>query len=184
MLAGRNSLILRIHKSFSQRKADQILYTINSIENQVQHYLLIKTFVSILTAIISGVILYIGGFDFVLFSALLIFVLNYIPNFGSIVATTFPVIIGLINDGFSLKVALVAAGLIMTQMIIGNIIEPRITGRNLNISPIVILLSLIFWGYVWGIIGMMLAVPLTSAIKIIFSQIEGLKPIASMISAE
>ena len=77
-----------------------------------------------------------------------------------------------------------ALGLILTQFIIGNIVEPKITGKNLNLSPIVILISLIFWGWTWGIVGMILAVPLTSALKIIFEHIDVLKPIANLISAE
>jgi predicted PurR-regulated permease PerM len=83
-----------------------------------------------------------------------------------------------------MKVLLVSVGLMLTQMIIGNVIEPKFAGRNLDISPMVILISLIFWGYVWGITGMMLAVPLTSAIKIIFSHIELLKPVSKLMSSE
>lgn len=184
MLAGRRALTGRINKAFDEEKADQIKYIINSIENQVQHYLLIKTFVSFLTAVIGGVILIVAGFDFAIFSALLIFVLNFIPNFGSVIATLFPITVGLLQYGISVKVILVAAGLMITQFFIGNVVEPKITGKSLNLSPIVILISLIFWGYVWGIVGMMMAVPLTSAIKIIFQHIEVLKPIAELISAE
>ncbi|UCH95731.1 MAG: AI-2E family transporter [Candidatus Aminicenantes bacterium] len=184
MLAGRTALSGRITKAFDAEQADKIKYMINSIENQVQQYLLIKTFVSLLTGIIGGIILFAGRFDFIIFSALLIFVLNFIPNFGSIIATFFPILIGLLKFGFTFRVLLVAVGLMLTQFIIGNILEPRITGKSLNLSPIVILISLIFWGYVWGIVGMMLAVPLTSAIKIIFQNIPVLKPIAEIISAE
>lgn len=184
MLAGRRSLLSRVNKAFNESRADKIKYIVNSIENQVQHYLLIKTFVSFLTGLIGGIILFSAGFDFVIFSALLIFILNFIPNFGSIAATLFPILIGFIEFGFSLKVVLVACGLMLTQFIIGNIVEPKITGKSLNLSPIVILISLIFWGYVWGIVGMMLAVPLTSSIKIIFQHVETLKPVAELISAE
>ena len=72
----------------------------------------------------------------------------------------------------------------LAQFLIGNLLEPKITGVNLDISPIIILISLIFWGYVWGIVGMVLAVPLTSALKLIFEKINGLKPIASLISSK
>ncbi len=184
MLAGRQSMVIRINNAFSESKADKIIFILNSIEDQVQHYLLIKTSISLLTAVVSGIILFTGRFDFVLFSVFLIFVLNFIPNFGSMVATAFPIVIGIINYGFSVRVLIVALALMLTQMIIGNVIEPSITGKNLNLSPIVILVSLIFWGWIWGITGMILAVPLTSAIKIIFEHIDSLKPIASLISAE
>jgi len=184
MLAGRGSAMIRVDKAFSPVRADEIKYIVNSIENQVQHYLLIKIFVSLLTAMIGGLIIWWGNIDFVLFFALLIFVLNFIPNIGSFVATIFPILIGLINHGFTLKILLVATGLMVTQFIIGNIVEPKICGKNLNLSPLVILISLIFWGWTWGIVGMILAVPLTSGLKIIFEHIEVLKPIANLISAE
>lgn len=184
MLAGRDSLTARVVKAFEQKRAAKITNMVNAIEDQVQHYLVIKTFISLLTAFIAGIILFIGGIDFVLFSALLIFILNFIPNIGSVIATLFPLLIGFLQYGFSLRVLLVFAGLVVTQFIIGSIVEPRITGRSLNLSPIVILISLIFWGYIWGVIGMMLAVPLTSAFKIFCENIPLLKPIAGLISAD
>ncbi len=184
MLGGRDGLVKRVNKAFDEVRAKELMSILRSIENQVQHYLVLKTFISLLTAVISGIILHVGGFDFILFSSLLIFTLNFIPNIGSVIATAFPVLTGLIKFGFSLKVLLVLAGLMLTQMIIGNILEPKIAGKSLNLSPMIILLSLIFWGYIWGITGMILAVPLTSAIKIIFSHIEILKPLAELISAD
>jgi predicted PurR-regulated permease PerM len=184
MLAGRDALTGRVNKAFEQGRAAKIKGIVNDIEDQVQHYLLIKTFVSLLTGFIAGIILFIGGIDFVLFSALLIFILNFIPNIGSVIAILFPLLIGFLQYGFSLRVLLVFAGLVITQFIIGSIVEPRITGRSLNLSPIVILISLIFWGYIWGVIGMMLAVPLTSAFKIFCENIPLLKPIAGLISAD
>jgi predicted PurR-regulated permease PerM len=184
MLAGRHSLVGRIDKAFDNARASMIKHIVSSIEDQVQHYLVIKTFISLVTALICGIILSIGGIHFVIFSALLVFILNFIPNFGSIIATIFPVLIGFLQFGLSLRLLVVAAALMSTQFIVGNIAEPRITGKSLNLSPIVILISLIFWGYIWGIVGMMLAVPLTSAIKIIFENIPSLKPIAEIISAD
>ena len=184
MLAGRTALMLRVKRAFEEPHADRLIFIINSIENHVQHYLVIKIFVSLLTAIIGGLIIFAGGLDFAIFSAILIFVLNFIPNIGSFIATIFRGLIGLINYGPSIRVLLVGIGLIITQMIIGNVVEPKITGKNLNLSPIVILISLILWGWLWGITGMILAVPLTSAMKIIFEHIEILKPLASLISAE
>lgn len=184
MLSGRDQLTARFSKAFTLEKTNQLVSILNSIENQVQHYLLIKVLVSLLTAVIGGAILWAGSFDFVIFSAVLIFVLNFIPNFGSIIATAFPIIMGLLKFGFSVKVLVVMLGLMLAQMIIGNVVDPKITGKNLNLSPIVILISLIFWGWTWGITGMILAVPIMSALKIIFSHIEGLKPLAELISAE
>ena len=98
--------------------------------------------------------------------------------------TSFPVLISIAQKGFTIEVFIIAASLVITQMVIGNVIEPKITGKSLNISPLVILISLILWGWMWGIVGMVLAVPITSALKIFFSHIPQLKPIADMISAE
>lgn len=184
MLAGRDSLTGRVNKAFELGRATRIKGIVNDIEDQVQHYLLIKTFISLLTGVIGGIILIVGGIDFAVFSALLIFILNFIPSFGSIIATLFPLLIGIMQYGFSLRVFLVLLGLMVMQFVIGNVLEPRITGKSLNLSPIIILISLIFWGYVWGIVGMMLAVPLTSAMKIFFQNIPLLKPIAELISAD
>lgn len=184
MLAGRNTLTGRVNKAFHEDRADKIKFIMNSIEDQVQHYLLIKTFTSFLTGVIGGIILFAGGMDFIIFSALLIFILNFIPNFGSVIATLFPVTIAVLKFGFSLRVVFIAAGLMVTQFVVGNVVEPKVTGKSLDLSPIVILLSLIFWGYIWGIVGMILAVPLTSAIKIFFENIPMLNPIAEIISAD
>jgi predicted PurR-regulated permease PerM len=89
MLSGRNVLTGRVYRAFNGNKADKMIFIVNSIENQVQHYLLMKTFISLLTGIISGLIIWAGGIDFVIFSALLIFILNFIPNFGSIVTYSY-----------------------------------------------------------------------------------------------
>jgi len=184
MLAGRKTITDRLEKAFEKKRAEKLAYVINAIEDQVQHYLLIKMMISFVTGLLCGTILFFAGMDFVVFSALLIFVLNFIPNFGSIVATLFPVIMGLLKFGLTLKVVLVTLGLMITQFVIGNIIEPKICGKSLNLSPIIILVSLIFWGYIWGIVGMMLAIPLTSAVKIVFQNIPTLKPIAELISSD
>jgi AI-2 transport protein TqsA len=184
MLSGRGDLMGRVSKAFDEDDADTIKDVFDSIEDQVRHYLLIKTSMCLLTGVVCGLVLFIGGFDFVLLSALLIFVLNFIPTFGSVMAAIIPVLLGFLKFGFSVRVFLVLAGLMISQFVIGNIIEPKITGKSLNISPIVILVSLIFWGYIWGIVGMMLAVPMTAALKIFFEQVPVLNPLANLISAE
>ncbi len=184
MLAGRKALTGRLNKAFEINHAQKMEYIINAIENQVQHYLVVKTFISLSTAIVCAIILFSTGMDFVVFSALLIFVFNYIPNIGSIVATFFPILFGVLKYGFCFRVLFMTLGLMATQFIIGNVLDPKLTGKSLNLSPIIILVSLIFWGYIWGIVGMILAVPLTSALKIIFQNITILRPIAELISGE
>lgn len=186
MLGGRKELSARIRATarINEIQKEKLINTVNSIENKIQNYLRIKTLVSIATAVLGGIILYLGDFDFIIFSALLIFVLNYIPNFGSIAATIFPVTLGLIKFGLCPRVILVAGALIAVQFLMGNVIEPIWTGRSLRLSPILILISLIFWGWVWGIIGMMLAVPMMSALKIICEQFGSLRTVALFMGSE
>lgn len=183
MLAGRTAMEGRVGRAFAEHKAKSMLSVLNTIEDQVQHYLLLKTLISLMTAVVGGVVMWLAGIDFVLFFALTIFLLNFIPNIGSIVATIMPILMGFLKFGFSLRVLLLAVGLSLTQMLIGNVVEPMVTGENLNLSPIVILISLILWGWMWGVIGMLLAVPLTVAMKIIMEQSPMLKPYAELLSA-
>jgi len=184
MLAGQGDLTGRVSKAFRKERAGKIRSVFDSIEEQVRSYLLIKSSICLLTGIVCGLILFIGGFDFVLLLSLLIFVLNFVPTFGSIIAAIVPALLGFFKFGFSLRVLLVLAGLMVSQFIIGNVIEPKITGKGLDLSPIVILISLIFWGYIWGIVGMILAVPLTAALKIFSEHVPLLNPIANLISAD
>lgn len=184
MLAGRNKLEDRLKRSLPEHRTQQTLKILNSIEDQVQKYLLTKTIVSLMTAILGLVVLLLTGVDFFILFSLLIFVLNFIPTFGSIVATMLPILVCFFEFGFSWRVIFVAAGLTAIQMTIGNYLDPKLMGRGLNLSPMVILISLIFWGWVWGIIGMILAVPLTSAMKIVFEHIRPLKVLASLMSGD
>lgn len=183
MLAGRTAMEGRVGRAFAEQKARSMFSVLNTIEDQVQHYLLLKTLISLMTAVVGGVVMWLAGIDFVLFFALTIFLLNFIPNIGSIVATIMPILMGFLKFGFSLRVLLLAVGLSLTQVLIGNVVEPMVTGENLNLSPIVILISLILWGWMWGVIGMLLAVPLTVAIKIIMEQSPMMKPYAELLSA-
>ena len=186
MLGERQELSLRLRDTMrlDERHKEKLIVTVDAIESRVQRYLKIKTLISLGTALLGGLILYLGNFDFVIFSALLIFVLNFIPNFGSVVATIFPVTMGLVKFGLTPRVVLVTIGLMALQVAMGNVIEPIWTGRSLKLSPLLILFSLIFWGWVWGIIGMMLAVPLMSALKIILDQFEGLKTVSLFMGSE
>lgn len=184
MLAGTEGMNVRIDKSFRPEEVTKIKGIINDIETQVRQYLSVKTFISILDGIFAGIILFIGGVDFVIFIASLVVILNYIPNIGSAIAVIIPALVCLLQYGLSLHFFLVVGGLIAAQFIVANFLEPRITGKSLNLSPVVILVSLIFWGYIWGAVGMILSVPLTSTLKITCENIPSLKPIASLISAD
>ena len=182
LLSGQIHLNDKIRVAFDGEKSAKILGVIRTIQNKVQTYLLAKVFISFLTALVSLIFMLIFGVDFVIVAAVLIFALNFIPNIGSIIATAFPILISFVEYGYNWKVPVLAALLFGTQMTFGNVVEPLMMGRGLNLQPIVVILSLIFWGWVWGIVGMVLAVPLTSTLVIVCESIESLRPVAILMS--
>ena len=184
MLGEKVPMINRIARTLSAKRGEELQRIMAAIDARIQHYLFIKTLVSLVTASLAALILLIGRVDFIIFAALLVFFLNYIPTFGSLLSTIFPVLITFLRYGFCLRLVLVTASLMVMQFVMGNVIEPQIMGRSMNLSPIFILLSLIFWGWLWGVVGMFLAVPITSALKIIFESIPRLKPLAAAMSGE
>jgi len=131
----------------------------------MQQYIAIKTLISVITGLIVGLALFFLGVDFALLWGVLAFLLNYIPTIGSILASIPPILLALIQLGWG-RAAIVLMLYLAINNIIGSIIEPRVMGNSLGISPLVVLLSVIFWGWVLGPIGMLLSVPLTMSIKI------------------
>lgn len=132
---------------------------------QIQKYLAIKTVVSMATGILAALLCWLAGVDAPLLWGLIAFVFNYVPNIGSVIAAVPPALLALIQHGAS-TAGLVAAGYVAINMVIGNAIEPRLMGRRLGLSTLVVFLSLVFWGWVWGPLGMLLSVPLTVIVKI------------------
>ncbi|MEE3237773.1 MAG: AI-2E family transporter [Pseudomonadota bacterium] len=157
---------------------------INRIRDDIQKYISIKVFTSSLTGTLSYVGLLIADVDFAGVWGLLIFLLNFIPTVGSIIATIFPALIALAqSDGYTLFL-LVLFGIGALQVCIGNILEPRLMGSSFNLSPIIILLNLALWGYIWGIIGMFLCVPFLIIVTIILSHFPQTRPIAVILSSD
>jgi len=161
----------------------RIAAVLNNINRQIQKYLIAKSLISLTTGILFGVVLTLFGVEFALIWALLAFMLNFIPNIGSVIATVLPLTVALIQFSSVAEVFWIAICLVAIQMIIGNFLDPRIVGRSLNLSPLVVLFTLIFWGWLWGIIGMFLAVPIAVVIKIIFENIKPLRFISVLMSA-
>lgn len=155
---------------------------IEQIQSDMKSYFKIKTITSLTVALISLIIMYFFGLDFLIFWAFIIFILNYIPNVGSIIAVTFPVLFSLVQfESLSLSIFFLLL-MVAAQMIIWNIIEPRLMGNKLNLSPLVILISLIFWWTIWWPVGMLLAVPLMVMMNIVFAHNEHTRPIAILLS--
>ncbi|PJD96864.1 MAG: AI-2E family transporter [Legionella sp.] len=157
---------------------------ISHITKDTQTYLGIKTFLGLVTSVISWMIMRAVGLDFAEFWALLIFFLTYIPNIGAIIATVFPVALAFIQFDSWLPFIEVTSGVVLLQFIIGNFLEPRLLGKSLNLSTLVILFSLALWGYIWGILGMFLSVPITVMMMIIFAHFDATRPLAILLSQD
>lgn len=155
---------------------------IAEIELSIRNYLGIKTLTSLSTAILAYIILLLSGIQAPVFWAFVILLLNYIPSIGSIIATIFPFLFAILQFGNAEVALILLFGLGFVQLTIGNFIEPKLMGNSLNISPLVVLLSLSVWGMIWGITGMLLSVPITVIILIICSHFPATRQIAIMLS--
>jgi len=179
MLLEQGSFKTRLFQAMSAERAGVIAEAVASITAQIRRYLQIKMTVSVITAVLVWAVLELLSVDFALTWAMLTFFLNFIPNIGSIVATIPPILVTFVaNYPRPLPVILAAVALTLIQVVMGNIIEPKMQGKGLNLSPVVILFSLVFWGWLWGIPGMLLSVPIASSIKIACENIEALRPVA------
>lgn len=144
--------------------------TFQEITDQVQKYIMAKFVISLIMGILVGFILLLYGVDFPVVWAVITFLFHFIPNIGSVIAVLLPSVLALVQyDSFGYAL-IIAATLIILQNIIGNIVEPKFFGYRLGLNPLVILLSVLLWGYIWGIVGAILSVPLTAIVKIIISR--------------
>ncbi len=151
------------------------------IVREIQVYLGIKTLMSLITGLLIGALAWLAGLDFPILLGIIGFVLNYIPTVGSIVAAVPAVILSIIQFGTIGHFILVAGGYGAINMVFGNIIEPNLMGRRLGLSTLVVVLSLLFWAWVWGPVGALLAVPLTMVVKIMLENTEDLRWVAILL---
>lgn len=171
----------KIAAGLGEARTQAIMEVVYAASAQVRRFLVIKTVVSAFTGISSGLWLWLVGVDFALLWGVTIFLFNFIPYIGSTIAVFPPAIIALLQFGpwWALWVLL---GLTLIQQVLGNIVDPRLAGRTLDISPIVVLLSIVFWGWVWGVVGALVGVLLTTTLLIIIDHIPGLRPAAILLS--
>lgn len=182
ILAERGIIEKKIANSFSGIQSKRIVDVIQKINNQIQRYLAIKTVISFITGVFVTIVLLLFGVDFAVVFGFFTFLLNYIPNIGSIIATAFPVTIAVFQFETLWPALWILIIIIAVQMIMGNFIEPRVIGKGLDLSPLVVLLSLFFWGWLWGLPGMILAVPIAAIIKIVCANFPSLRPLAVLMS--
>jgi predicted PurR-regulated permease PerM len=168
----------------NEENAAKAKMLMGAISKQVQTYMGIKTVVSLLTGFVSYIVLRLVGVDFAAVWALLIFLLNFIPNVGSAMGVLFPALLTLVQFDTLTPFVIILIGLGAVQFIIGNVVEPAMMGSSLNLSSFVIILSLTFWGIIWGIPGMILCVPITVIVAIICSHFERFHWIAVLLSTD
>lgn len=160
-------------------KAENLL---SRIDQDVQTYFGVKTLVSLATAVLSYGVMRFVGLEFAEFWALLVFILNFIPTIGSILATIFPSLLGLLQFDRLAPFIILLVGITIVQQTLGMFIEPNLMGHALNLSPLVVVISLIVWGMIWGIAGMFLCVPLTVIIMIILANFPSTRWITVLLS--
>jgi predicted PurR-regulated permease PerM len=159
-----------------------ILAILKEVNSAVRTYVVVKTQMSLLTGLISYFILLAFGIDFPILWAFLIFIFNYIPYIGSLIATLLPAIFAIFQfQSFSIFLWVFLA-VELVQILVGNVLEPKVMGRTLNLSPLGVLLALAFWGIIWGVLGMIISVPITSIMVIIASRIPSLRFVAVWLS--
>jgi predicted PurR-regulated permease PerM len=184
ILLGKPFFKYKILKSFSQEKANQLSEITFSITAQIRRYLSLQFLISFVTGVLVWLTLELVGVDFAITWGAVAFFLNFIPTVGSIVSSIPPILLALVQFYPSFWPGIITLIALLTiQLSIGNGIAPKVLGDQLNLSPVVILLSLLFWGWLWGGVGALLSVPVTAALKIVCENIESLHPISVMMGS-
>lgn len=183
LLLGKPYFEGKLRRAFSADRANHIGQILGSISGQIGIYLSLMLFVSAAT----GVGVWLGlswiGVDFAVTWGALAFLLNFIPIIGSVLASIPPVLVALVQFPTVWTAVGTALMLLTVQMAIGNFVAPKLMGERLNLSPVVVLLSLVFWGWLWGIVGALLSVPIASTIKIVCENVEPLRPISILMGS-
>ena len=180
IMVGRQSFVRNLGRAFSQERATEVQDIVQKVNVQIQRYIAGKIVVSFATGFLMFIVLWFFGVDFALFWGLMGFLLNFIPTVGSLIACLLPIVISLFQFGDPMKTVYVGLCLIGVQQAIGNGVEPALMGQRLNLSPLVVLFALVFFGWLWGFWGMVLSVPLMATLKIVFEHTQSLQPIAIM----
>lgn len=183
IVAGRGKATTKLLRAIGPEKSAEVLWAIGNVNLQVRKYLVIKTATSLLNGLEVWLVMAIFGVDFALLFGFLAFLLNYVPNVGSLIATVLRVGFAFFQFGTVWVPLWVLIITVVADLIISNVVEPRLMGKGLGLSPLVVLFSLVFWGWLWGIPGMLMAVPLMAVIKIVCQNIAGLEPVAILLGS-
>lgn len=165
------------------RRGDTVRVGIyREMDERIRQFLVTKFSVSAATGVLVGVILALFGLDLALVFGVLAFLLNFIPSIGSVIATLLPIPVALVQYDNLWMVAAIVLFPGVVQVTIGNFIEPKLMGEGLDLSPVTILVFLVFWGLLWGIVGALLATPITAVLRIVLAQFQTTRPIAELMA--
>lgn len=185
LIASRHAFERKAVKLFHEREERQeALHVFLRVRDSIERYLWIQTVTGAMIAVIGWALMMVVGLEDAFFWAFLIFILNYIPIVGAAVAIVLPALFALVQFPGYGQAALLLGGLFAVTFLVGNILLPRMQGRSLNMDPLVVLMSLGFWGAIWGLPGMFLSTPLTVLVMVILAQFEGSRWIAILLSAD
>ncbi len=180
LLLGKPYFKAKLDMAFESDRSAKIASVLGAISKEIGVYLSLQLLISAATGLIVWLGLTMIGVDFAVTWGVLAFLLNFIPTIGSIVASIPPILIAVVQFESLLPVLGTALLLLAIQMTVGNFIAPKLLGERLNLSPVVVLISLVFWGWLLGIVGALLSVPIASTIKIVCENFEPLRPISIM----
>lgn len=167
----------KVRRAFPSRTSDRLINAVGSTSEKLRRYLAVMTLTSFLTGLLTVVWCWILGVDLAFVWGLIAFVLNFIPTLGSIIAVIPPTLVAFVFQGVGIGIATLV-GLAAIQVVMGNFVDPRLQGRTLQLSPFVALVSIVFWGWVWGIPGAILGVPMTISIVLLCQEFEATRGIA------
>ena len=167
-----------------EKQGKELLKVVNDWIEDLRIYIKVKALVSLVTGILFGSLCYLFGVDFALFFGFLAFVLNFIPQVGSLIATVFPVLLAFLEMNSIPMVGLFATLLMAVQLIMGTFVEVKYIGKSFAMSTLVVFVNLVFWGYLWGVAGIILSVPIIILLKNIANHVDENSVIARLFSSE
>jgi AI-2 transport protein TqsA len=168
----------------SSMQQERVLAVLDRIDRDIRIYIRIKTTLAVATSAFAYIVMASVGVDFAAFWAVMVFFFYYIPTVGSILAIAAPAILTLVQFDHLTPFLVVLFVFGTIQIVTANVVEPTIMGRSLNLSPLVVIVSLVVWGTIWGVVGMFLCVPIMVVALIVLAQFETTRPLAVLLSAD
>lgn len=171
----------KVERAFPSKTSHRLIHAVTNISDKLRRYLGVMAFTSLLTGVLTITWCFVLGVDLAFVWGLIAFILNFVPTLGSIIAVIPPTLVAIIFQGVGKGIATLI-GLAVIQVIMGNFVDPRLQGKSLELSPLVALVSIVFWGWVWGIPGAILGVPMTVALVLVCQEFESTQGVAILLS--